>query len=150
MTVGELCTRRVVIATRTESLVEAARRMREHHVGDLVVVDDAGGRRTPVGIVTDRDIVIGAVAEPVRDLGRLTVADVMTADPVTARTNDSMLDALKKMRSHGIRRLPVVNETGVLEGILTFDDLLDVLSEELGDLAALVARGQTRERAVRA
>jgi CBS domain-containing protein len=65
---------------------------------------------------------------------------------VTSPERDSLFDVLKKMQSHGIRRLPVVNDRGGLEGILTFDDVIELLSEELTDLAKLVAKEQKRER----
>jgi CBS domain-containing protein len=76
----------------------------------------------------------------------MKVADVMSAELVTSAERDSLYDVLKKMQSHGIRRLPVVNDRGGLEGILTFDDVIELLSEELTDLAKLVAKEQKRER----
>jgi CBS domain-containing protein len=74
------------------------------------------------------------------------VADVMSADLVTSPESENLYDALKKMESHGIRRLPVVNDRRGLEGILTFDDVIELLSEELTDLAKLVATEPKRER----
>ena len=62
MTVGELCNRAVVFAREEETVREAARRMRDMHVGDLVIVREEDGRRVPVGIVTDRDLVVGPLA----------------------------------------------------------------------------------------
>ncbi len=146
MTVGELCNRQVVIANRSDSLVEAAQRIRDFHVGTLVVVDEQNGRRVPVGVVTDRDLVVSVLAANLRDLGALNVGDVMTTELVTAHERDNLFDALKKMRSFGVRRLPVVNDNGGLEGILTFDDVVDVVAEELSDLSTLIAREQKRER----
>jgi CBS domain-containing protein len=149
MTAGEFCNRQVVIARRDESLVEAARRIRDFHVGTLIVVDEQDGRRTPVGVLTDRDLVVSVLTGDGRDVDALLVGDVMTTDLVTSREDDSLLDALKKMRSFGIRRLPVVNDKGGLEGILTFDDLIDLIAEELSDLTNLVSREQKRERQMR-
>jgi CBS domain-containing protein len=77
---------------------------------------------------------------------QLTVADVMSADLVTSPERENLHDVLRKMQSHGIRRLPVVNDRGGLEGIVTFDDVIELLSEELTDLAKLVAKEQKRER----
>jgi CBS domain-containing protein len=148
MTVGELCNRQVVVARSDERLVEAARRIREFHVGTLVVVDEQDGRRIPVGIVTDRDFVVRVLAEDGRDAGTLVVGDVMSEPLVTAREQEGLLEALKRMRSFGVRRLPIVNDRGGLEGILTFDDLVDLVAEELSDLSGLVAREQKRERTV--
>jgi CBS domain-containing protein len=147
MTVGEFCNRHVVIARRDESLAEAARRMRDFHVGALVVADEQDGRRVPVGVLTDRDLVVSVLAGGRGDAEALTVGAVMTTRPVTAREGDDVLDALKKMRSFGVRRLPIVNEGGGLEGIVTFDDVVSVLAEELSDLSDLMVREQKRERA---
>jgi CBS domain-containing protein len=147
MTVGEFCNRQVVIVRPNDKLSEAAQRMRDFHVGALIVVGDEDGRRIPVGVLTDRDLVVSVLTGGRGDLDTLSVGDVMTANPVTAREGDNLLDALKKMRSFGIRRLPIVNEQGGLEGIITFDDLVGVLAEELSDLSDLMAREQKRERA---
>ena len=147
MTAGEVCNRQVVVTRPDMWLVEAVNLMRTHHVGDLVVLREPDGERVPIGIVTDRDIAL-AVDRLLR-LPQLKVADVMSADLVTSPEHESLYDALKKMQSYGIRRLPVVNERGGLEGILTFDDVLELLSEELTDLAKLVAKEQKRERLTR-
>lgn len=146
MIVGEFCNRQVVIARRDEPVTVAARRMRDLHVGTLVVVDEQDGQRIPVGLVTDRDLVVRVLSDGARDVDALILANVMSAEPVTAREEDSLWDVIKKMRSFGIRRLPVVNDQGGLEGILTFDDLIDLVAEELSDLSTLVSREQKRER----
>jgi CBS domain-containing protein len=150
MTVGEICNRQVVFAHEGESVGDVARRMRDLHVGTLVVVvDEHEGRRRPVGVLTDRDLVVRVLAEDARAGGARVVGDVMTSNLVTAQEGDSLLDALKRMRSFGIRRLPVVNDGGGLEGILAFDDLVDLVAGELSDLSDLIAREQKREREVK-
>jgi CBS domain-containing protein len=146
MTAGELCIREVVIVRREQSIIEAARLMREHHVGDLVIIEEEDGQRIPVGILTDRDLVVGVLALDLDHLHTLAVGDVVIADLVTAREEESYADVIKRMRSFGVRRIPVVNEKGGLEGILSMDDLLGQISEELSDLAGLIAREQDRER----
>jgi CBS domain-containing protein len=146
MTVGDLCNRDVVVAPKGEMVVDAAKRMRTSHVGDLVVVENRDDRRMPVGIVTDRDIVIAAVAGDPDHINYLLVSDVMTSDLVTATEQDSIETALKRMQEHGIRRLPVVDKTGALIGILTLDDILRYLTAQQSQLVALVAREQQRER----
>jgi CBS domain-containing protein len=146
MTVGEVCTRSVVTADSDETVVEAARRMRDRHVGDLLVADT---QTRPIGILTDRDIVVSAVAQSPDRLESLLVGDVMSRDLATARTDETLDGALKLMRTRGIRRLPVVSADGRLEGLVAFDDILEVMSEELGELVGLVAREQKRERDVR-
>ena len=144
MIVGELCNRIVVFARPEETVREAARRMRDNHVGDLVVVEKWEVGRVPVGIVTDRDLVVGPLAGG-EDLDRLRVGEVMSRDIVTACERDDLEHALQTMRVNGIRRLPVVDDEGVLQGILTLDDVLEHLDEELAALVQLVAREQARE-----
>jgi CBS domain-containing protein len=146
MTAGEFCNRQVVIARPDERVAEAARRIRDFHVGTLIVVDEQDGRRVPVGILTDRDLVVRILTADRHDIDALVVDNVMTRTLVTVPEHESLFDALKKMRSFGVRRLPVVNERGGLEGLLTFDDLVDVVAEELSDLSALISREQKRER----
>ena len=149
MTVGDICNRSVVIAPKTEMIVDAAKRMRTSHVGDLVIVENRNGRHFPVGIVTDRDIVVSVVAGDPEHVNYLLVSDVMTSDLVTAKEHDSTETALKKMHEHGVRRLPVVDEDGALVGILTLDDVLQYLTGQQNELVALVAREQQHERQYR-
>ena len=150
MTVGELCIRQVAVVRREESVIEAARCMREHHVGNVVVVEERNGEFFPIGILTDRDIVVSIVARDPEHLSMLLVGDVMSGDPITARESESVADVFKRMRSRSIRRVPIVNERGALQGILSVDDLIEHLCEELTDLARLIAQQQRREREERA
>ncbi|GLI32980.1 CBS domain-containing protein [Desulforhabdus amnigena] len=150
MTAGEICIREVAIATRKETLMEASKRMREYHVGNLVVVEEKEGERIPIGILTDRDIVVGVMANAPDYIGSLTVEDVMTPEPVTALENDDIAEVLKKMRSRGFRRIPVVNAKGGLEGILTLDDVLEQIWEQLTDMVTIISREQNLEKERRA
>jgi CBS domain-containing protein len=146
MTAGEVCSHDVIIATPETPVPEAAALMKHYHVGDLVVVETRpNGQRIPVGIVTDRDIAL-AVASHAERLQYLRVSDLMKGAVVTALESESLHTALKKMQSAGVRRLPVVNGEGVLEGIVTLDDVMELLSEELTDLAKLVIHEQKKER----
>jgi CBS domain-containing protein len=144
MTAGEVCNRQVVVTRPDTSIIDAASLMRAHHVGDVVVVRQPDGELMPIGILTDRDIAL-AVDRLVRR-PQMTVADVMSADLVTALEREHLHDVLEKMQSHGVRRLPVINDRGGLEGILTFDDVVELLSAELTDLARLVVKKQKHER----
>jgi CBS domain-containing protein len=144
MQVGELCNRNVVFCKAAETLREAAQRMQHHHVGDLVVIEELPQGRCPIGILTDRDIVVGPVAGGA-DVSRLRVEEVMTRDLVTAMEVEDIDVALERMRARGVRRLPVVDAGGALQGILTFDDVLERLDEEMTSLVRLVAREQARE-----
>lgn len=148
MSVGEVCNRAVVVADKEEDAQEAARLMRQYHVGDLVVVERRGDENIPLGVVTDRDLVIEVLAKEVEPV-RVTVKDLIGEELVTAAENEDLLTCIERMRSKGIRRLPVVSQTGALVGLLTLDDLLDLLSEELEDLAALIARQRNRESKLR-
>jgi CBS domain-containing protein len=140
MTVGELCSRDVVFADADLPVLAAARRMRDHHVGDLVVIEEDDGRRRPVGIVTDRDLVVEVLAENLALARGLRVGDVMSADLVMAREADVVSDVLARMRARGVRRVPVVDEHGDLAGIITYDDLVEWLAEQLEDLGSVVRR----------
>ena len=148
MTIGTICNRDTVFTTRNSSIVDAAQLMRDHHVGDLVVVDEQAGRRVPVGIVTDRDLVIEILARQVEP-GSVTIGDIMSGELVTARESDGLFDTLQHMRAKGVRRVPVVDAGGALAGIVAVDDFLDLLAEEISALARLVSREQTRERTAR-
>jgi len=149
MAVGELCNREVVITEKTASVVDAAQLMRTHHVGDLVVVEDRGGRTHPVGIVTDRDIVVEVVAAGVNP-DSLKVGDIMGPEVATVRESEGLFEALRYMRDKGVRRMPVVDREGGLVGILTLDDLLSLLAEEMTELAKLVSHERQREATARA
>ena len=144
MPVGEICNREVVVAERTTTIVEAARLMRRYHVGDLVVVDEVQDRRVPVGMVTDRDMVVEVIARE-QPFASCTVSAVMSATVVCVPETAGVIEAIQLMRSHGVRRVPVVDAGGALVGILAADDLLDLLAEELSALARIAPRGQERE-----
>jgi CBS domain-containing protein len=148
MNVGELCNREVVFASRDMGLVEAARLMREHHVGSLVVVDERQSERVPVGMITDRDIVVAAVAKNV-DPSTLSVGDVMSAGALVVREQDDIADALRVMREKGVRRMPVVNRGGALVGILAIDDVLELVAEEMDAFVHTLRSERVRETRVR-
>ena len=148
MNVGEICSREVIVMDRGESLAEAVRLMRENHVGDVVITESRAGATAPVGILTDRDILVAVVAKDV-SVDSLAVSDVMSFDLLTVAEDESEADALVNMRAKGVRRAPVVDAAGTLVGIVTIDDLLEVLAEQLSNIAALIGREQQRERRVR-
>jgi len=149
MSIGEFCNRDVIVAKEDTGIVEIARLMREYHVGNVVIVDESQGNRVPVGIITDRDIVIEVIGEDV-SLGSVTARDVMSYELVTTRETEGLWETLQRMRLKGIRRMPVVNEHGALVGIITVDDILELLCGEFNDLIKIVIREQDRERQTRA
>ena len=149
MKAGELCNREVVTATRETTIPEAARLMRDHHVGSLVIVESRESHMEPVGIITDRDLVIEVIAENV-DLDTVTVGDVMSYALLKISEQESVFDTAQRMRARGVRRVPVISETGELIGILALDDMLELLSEELSLLAKLTSRESEQEQKKRA
>ena len=148
MNIGEICTIQTVTCVRDETVQGAALLMRKHHVGDLIVVDQADGQAVPVGIVTDRDIVVSVIALGLDPAG-LQVDDIMSDDLLTCRENDDVYETIEHMRLRGIRRVPVVNAAGGLRGIVSADDLLEFLAEEMGDLSRISASGQAHEKRAR-
>lgn len=148
MPISEICNREVVIVKSNDSALEAALVMRQHHVGDVLVVEERGGSRVPVGIVTDRDLVVEIMA-PQLDPSTITVGDIMVPELATIKESAGMFEAVEFMRAKGVRRLPVVDDSGKLIGILTLDDLIELLAEEMAALAKLVRHEQQREAASR-
>ena len=145
MQIGEVCTREVVICTDDTGVIDAAKLMRTYHVGSLVIVEQQNGRRVPVGVITDRDLVLEVLALDVTP-ERLTVGDIRTAELIAVPETEDVFDVLELMRRKGVRRMPVLDARGALAGIVTLDDLLEILAEKLGSMVKLVSRAQLRER----
>ncbi len=136
MTVGRICTREVHLASPDESVREAAWRMAREDVGSLVVLD-AEGR--PMGILTDRDIATRTVAGG-HDPAKTSVERTMTREPRTVREDTPIEVAVRMMREHGYRRLPVLDAKGRLVGVLSLSDVLDLLGEEMESIRALASK----------
>lgn len=148
MSAGEYCNRDVVVVAKSDTVQEAINLMRQYHVGTVVVVEETGDKPKPVGILTDRDILIEILAEDV-ELDAVTIGDVMSYELVTVKDDSPLLDAVSIMKDKGVRRLPVVNHTGGLEGILSVDDVIDLLAEELSNIAKLISKEQHQEQVQR-
>lgn len=148
MSVGEYCNREVVVVERAEPVRDAVHLMREHHVGSVVVVEKSGDAARPLGILTDRDIVIEVLAEDV-DPAAVNIGDIMSADPVTVDESTTLLEALEVMRKQGVRRMLVVNAKGYLVGVLAVDDILELLGEQVAALVELIRTEQGHERKLR-
>ncbi len=142
MNIGEACTRVVYMVAPGEPLLQAAHEMRRRNVGCIIVVESRGQHVVPIGILTDRDIA-RALPEHPSNLGSLPVSDIMTRDPLALHENESIVDAMVGLRQRGVRRAPVVAPSGDLVGIVSTDDLLGIIAEQLASLARLVDR-QTR------
>jgi len=148
MSISEFCVRDVVCTTRATTISRAAALMRHHHVGDVVVVDDSDEKRIPVGIVTDRDIVVEVVAIGV-DPQALTVGDMLQRPIVVVTEDRSFSDTIRMMTVNGVRRMPVVDRNGALFGIISLDDMLRQLAAPLAALAELPVRSRHAERQAR-
>lgn len=149
MKVRDFCSRTVAVIEPEATLREAALQMRNAHVGALVVTERKDGVSRPVGMITDRDIVVAVVAVPGARPEGIRVRDVMAAQLRLAREDDSLADTVKTMSEHGVRRLPVAAADGSLYGIVTLDDVLRVLAGELGNLAHALSRGREHEAGAR-
>jgi signal-transduction protein with cAMP-binding, CBS, and nucleotidyltransferase domain len=134
MTAGDLCIRNVAVTFRSAVLVDAARMMRNAHVGSLVVVDETPEGRVVAGMLTDRDIVTAVVARDV-DAATLRVGDVMTEDVASVREQDTLHDVLATMQRRRVRRVPVTGAQDRLVGVIAADDLLRLLADELQRVA---------------
>lgn len=143
MALVEICNRNVVTIEPDDTLLEAAQIMKKENVGSLVVKETVSSK--PMGLITDRDIVSTAVANEI-DARQLLVKDVMTRSVVVAKSTDGVYETLKLMRQEGIRRIPVVQPNGKLCGIVSFDDLLDLLSAELRIMAEVAKNQSSRPK----
>lgn len=144
MSVRSICTQNVAVIAPSADVLEAAERMRTEHVGDLVVVEYRGERQVPIGIVTDRDIVVSVVAKRVEP-DSLTVADIMSGDLLTVHEDNGVEFALREMRRVGVRRAPVVDAHGALSGLLSIDDVVDNVATTLGHVADIIRLEQQIE-----
>jgi len=148
MPIGEYCNVDVVCCAPDATLTEVAALMREHHVGDVVVVGMHADARVPIGIITDRDIVIEAIAPEV-DLNLITASDIMTSPLMTTHEDAGFFETLQLMRSLKVRRLPVVRGDGTLFGIVTIDDIVNLLSVELSMVSRAIAKQPVVEKRLR-
>lgn len=145
MNMSKLCNRAVTVVEAHAAVRDVAKLMRERHVGCVVIVRGGSGERVPVGVVTDRDIVLEVVARDL-DPAATPVAVIMSTNMFCAREDQDACEVLQQMRAHGLRRVPVVGVDGVLLGILTFDDLVQWTGEHLFELIRLVDRELSQER----
>jgi CBS domain-containing protein len=148
MHIGQICTTQTIFCGRDETVQGAALLMRKHHVGDLVVIDQPNSERMPIGILTDRDIVVSVIALGL-DPASLLVGDVMSEDLLTCSEADDVYETIERMRLRAIRRVPVLNAQGGLTGIVSVDDLLEFLAEEMGELARIGPHQQSQEKRAR-
>jgi CBS domain-containing protein len=145
MLLKEFCTTEVAYCTRKTTVLEAAQIMRRKHLGTLVIVDDPDDEFTPIGLITDRDIVVRVIGNDL-SASQTLVTDVMRTPLVMAAESEDASVAIARMRAHGVRRLPVTGHHGKLVGIVTLDDLLKRLRSEVDLLIDVIAQEQDHER----
>lgn len=145
MRIAEICTSQTIHCPRELTVQQAALLMRNNHVGDLIVVEQPNGERVPVGIITDRDIVVSVIALGL-DPASLQVGDIMSDELMTATEDEDVYETIDRMRFKGIRRVPVVNSLGGLCGIVSIDDLVEFLAEEMGELSRISSRQMANEK----
>jgi len=145
MPIGDICNRDVITVHREDTVLQAAKLMRQQHVGDVVVMDQRDGKEIPIGIVTDRDVVVELVA-PELDPSIITVGDIMVPELAKVKEGSGVFEAIQTMCDKGVRRLPVVTDDNEeLAGIVTLDDLMMLLAEEFGALTRLVTCERIKE-----
>jgi CBS domain-containing protein len=144
LNIGMISSRNVVHCDEQASMLEIAKMMREEHVGSVVVGSEVGGHRRPVGIITDRDLVVQVLAEEA-PMDELTAADVMTSDPLCVHESTSVSDAIDAMRGRGVRRAIIVDDSNSLAGIASLDDLLLFFAAEFSGLVDLVETERKKE-----
>ncbi len=148
MPINECCSHDVVCCDADCGIPQVAALMRKHHVGDVIVTENQNGMDVPVGIVTDRDIVMEAVALQV-DVNVFTAGDMMSTPVTTVRENAGVIETLRMMRNHNVRRLPVVTEAGGLSGIVTADNIINLLARELSMMADAIIEQPAKEANLR-
>ena len=149
MFIRDYCNMNVICCEADAPIAEVAALMRRHHVGDVVVIDSQlQEQRVPIGIITDRDILVETIALDI-EAKLFTASDLMTAPVTTVQEDASLAEAMSIMRGKRIRRLPVVNRAGGLFGMVTSDDLLNLLAAELSMLAGLMVEQTINERRLR-
>ncbi len=148
MLLNTFCMLEVACCTPRNTVLEASHLMRRRHTGDLVVVEDDESRMEPLGVITDRDIVVEVLARGL-DPATTLVGSVIRTPVVVAREDEDSSQALERMRAHGVRRMPVVGARGKLVGIVTVDDLLKRLALEANVLTEIVSKEQGYEERYR-
>ena len=144
MPIIDICNRNVITVEQDASVTEAAKLMRQNHVGDVVVVEKHKDKQIPIGIVTDRDVVVEVIAPEIAP-NVITVGDIMVKTLAVIQEDAGIFDAIQLMTSKGVRRLPVVNKKNELVGIVTLDDLFVLMAKELGNFSKLLSREQKKE-----
>lgn len=148
MQIGHISTTNAITCSAETTILEAAKMMREHHVGTLIVVEEIDRLCIPQGIITDRDIVVGVLAEGLEPKS-IKVSDIMKTELMTALDTEDVFETVERMRYKGIRRIPIVNKHGALTGIVSVDDIWKFMAKEIGELSDVTTRQRSREKNAR-
>jgi CBS domain-containing protein len=140
--IGQICSKPPVTAAPDTTVQEAAHRMRSRKVGAVVIVNRRG---KPIGVLTDRDIAVKVVAQGA-DPATVRVGSLISRKPTVIHESAGILDATKLLSRRGVRRLPVVSQSGKLVGIISLDDLLMLIGSELSHIASTLASELGRSR----
>ncbi|WP_317176108.1 CBS domain-containing protein [Halomontanus rarus] len=132
MPVGNLGPDDVVTATRETKLEEITETLDSESVGAIVITED----ESPVGIITDRDAALAIHQHD--DVGSVSVEEVMTEDPATIQENEEAIEMSRAIKEHNVRRFPVVDENDTLTGIVTLDDLVATIGEQLENVSKTI------------
>ena len=148
MTIGEVMTRNPTFCSISSSAQTAAMVMQQKDTGILPVTEDAFSRKL-VGVVTDRDLCLAVLARG-RDPAHVWVQECMTAEPVACHLEDEVGKALRLMREHQVRRIPVVDDAGNLKGMVSLCDLVRervITPAELFDTLEKISQPMPEKRA---
>jgi CBS domain-containing protein len=148
MSVAKYCDREIATITRDASIHKAALMMRHYHGGEVIIVEKSNDKNIPIGIVTDRDLVVEIIAMEV-DMEQISVGNVMSLELITVSENMSLSDTLDIMQHNGVRRAPVVDGSGCLIGLITVEGILKVLSQDMNKVLELFYRERYIEKTIR-
>ena len=143
MPIQDLCTRKLISIEKGSTLRQAAQLMKKHHIGDVVIVESNGVNK-PIGILTDRDIVLGVVAENLPF--STSVDEIMSKNIVQVKRTEGIATVVKKMEREGVNRMIIVDDFGSVCGIVTSDDILRLVAKELTGLGKIVERQVENEK----
>lgn len=146
--IDKFCVHNVVTVTRASTVIEVATLMRKHHIGAMVVVEETRNGTVPVGVLTDRDIVVEIVAAGLSPEA-VKVGEILQRPVVTVTQDAGYAETVRRMSVNGVRRMPVVDARGALVGIITIDDILHQLAGPLLALADLAGRERHFEEGAR-
>ena len=128
----------VVTTDESTSLTKAAKLMREHGVGDIVITRGSGRAMRPIGVITDRDIAVHAIACDL-DLETIAAGDLRIRGLITVKPDADLTEITAAMNEHGVRRLLVATDSELL-GLISVDNVLEAMAELLNNLTGMVAR----------